>query len=68
MIPDLAVMIGAYICFRMLEIWAFKSDRYKSERERIALGILGLLVIAITVFCLIEILSAGSGVNAPTAP
>jgi hypothetical protein len=68
MIPDLAVMIAAYICFRMLEVWAFKSDRYRSEREQIAVGISGLLVIAVTVLSLIAIFSAGSGIGAPTTP
>jgi hypothetical protein len=66
MLPDLAVMIGAYICFRMLEVTTFNSSRYKSKREHIIMIILALIVLVITVAVLFDIVTRSSGVTFPT--
>ena len=53
MIPDIAIMLAAYICFRMVEVWLFSPDRYRNAGSHTAAFILSLLVNAVTVLVLI---------------
>ncbi len=60
MIPDIAIILAAYICFRMVEVWLFSPDRYRNAGSHTAAFILSLLVIAVTVLVLIMVLANGS--------
>lgn len=52
MIPALGVMIGAYIITRML-------DLLSGDKKAIVKGF-GVVTIVVTLFCVIDILNAGS--------
>lgn len=66
MIPDLAVIIAAYVCFRMIEVCLYKSDRYRSPTVHGVLCVLAALVILLTVFIIRDIVLTGS--NLGTTP
>lgn len=63
MVPDLAVIISAYICFRMIEVCLFKSDRYRNPTAHGVLCVLAVLVIALTVIIIGDIVLKGSNVG-----
>jgi hypothetical protein len=60
MIPDLAVIVAAYVCFRMLEVCLLKSDRYLNSGAHIFLRVVAVLVILLTVIVIADILSRGT--------
>jgi hypothetical protein len=61
MIPLLSLMIGAYICTRMLEIIVY-YEKQKKEMPIFSAVILSLAAIGtiiITIFCVISIMTSG---------
>ncbi len=60
MIPNLAVMIGFYITFRMIETLLFDTSRYGDNvSHAIAMALSGI-VILVTGVLMFDIVSAGS--------
>jgi ABC-type long-subunit fatty acid transport system fused permease/ATPase subunit len=61
MIPLLSLMVGVYICTRMLEIIVY----YEKQRKEIPtfsaviLSLAAIATIIITVFCVISIMASG---------
>jgi hypothetical protein len=69
MIPALALIISAYIVFRMLEVFAFPATRYSNTGVRVVMCILAAIVILVVGFNVVDIFfSAGvqPGINLPT--
>lgn len=60
MIPDLALMIWAYILFRMLEVFAFPESRYTTNGKRTVICIFAVLVILVASWSLLDIWITGS--------
>jgi hypothetical protein len=67
MIPDLAIIVSVYVCFRMIEVCLLKSDRYRNGGAHAVAGVLAILTLVVTLFVLFDILSKGSSVG-PTLP
>jgi len=65
MIPDIGIIIASYVCFRMIEVWCFKSDRYSNETARFALGALSVIVILVALFFVFDIIRTGAGIGTP---
>jgi hypothetical protein len=63
MLPDLALIIGAYVLFRMIEVMFFSSGRYSGKGQHIAVGVLAAGVCLVTIICLIDIIMTGSSAN-----
>lgn len=60
MIPALALIISAYIIFRMLEVFAFPTTHYSTTSVRVVMCILAAIVILIVGFNVVDIFfSAG---------
>jgi hypothetical protein len=68
MLPELAVIIAMYVCFRMVEVWTFNPDRYRPGAARIVLGIITTLVILVTIFLVVDIVSTGMITGTPPLP
>jgi hypothetical protein len=62
MIPDLALIISAYIIFRMIEVLLFAGNRYQNSGTRIAACVLAILVIVFVAGVTIDIESTGASV------
>ena len=63
MIPTLAVMISAYVGFRMIEVFLFPTSRYRSDGARVAAYVFAGLALIVIVFSAVDILMSGSGVG-----
>jgi hypothetical protein len=62
MIPGMAVILAAYVCFRMAEVWFLNTTRYQNRACHIIVSVLAALVILVTLFALISILASGMSV------
>lgn len=60
MIPDLAIIVAAYVCFRMLEVCLFKSDRYLNKGVHVLLRVLAVLIILLTIVMVLDIVTKGT--------
>ncbi len=60
MIPNLAVMIGFYIIFRMIETFLFDTSRYRNNGSHAIAMALSGIVILVTVVLMLDIVLAGS--------
>ena len=60
MISDLAMIVAAYVCFRMIEIFLSPASRYSSQRGRVAACISATLVLIGTGLCALDILLSAS--------
>lgn len=67
MIPDLAIIVSVYVCFRMIEVCLFKPDRYRNPGTHIFACVLAILTLIVRFFVTIDIISTGSRVG-PTLP
>jgi hypothetical protein len=63
-IPDLAMIVSAYVVFRMIEVWLFPASRYGSKGARVAACILALLVILATGLMVLDIVTRGPAPSA----
>ncbi len=63
MIPQMALMVGAYIGFRMLEVTAKPNSSYTSTRAAVGVKILAILTFLVSGFACVSTLI--SGVNIP---
>ena len=51
MIPALAMIVAAYVNFRMIEVFLSPASRYSSSAARVAACIFAALVLIVTSFC-----------------
>jgi hypothetical protein len=65
MIPDIAIILAAYICFRMAEVWFLNTSRYQNRACHVIVSVMAALVIVVTLFVLIMLLASGSSVGLP---
>lgn len=63
MIPNLALMISAYIGFRMIEGFLFPTERYLHGGAKIAACVFAAIALFVTGVSLLEIMTAGSNVG-----
>jgi hypothetical protein len=62
MIPNLIFVVSAYVGFRMVEVWFFNPDRYKSYRARLTIcGLASLVAFVAAVIVLDMLLSSHYG-------
>jgi len=59
MIPLIALMIGAYICTRMLELIIVKQDFEGASWLKIIIIFAAIGTIIITIFCVVSIFTSG---------
>jgi hypothetical protein len=64
MIPALAMIVAAYVNFRMIEVFLSPTTRYSSSGARVAACFFAVLVLMVTSFCALDILLSGSNVPA----
>jgi hypothetical protein len=62
MIPALAMIVAAYVNFRMIEVFLSPASRYSSHGSRVVACIFAVLVLIVTSFCALDILLNGSNV------
>jgi hypothetical protein len=60
MIPDIGLMIGAYITFRCVEVLCQNASHFSSQGARTFTRILAVLTMAVAAFCSLSLI-AGSG-------
>ncbi|HWO36886.1 MAG TPA: hypothetical protein VNO32_49540 [Candidatus Acidoferrum sp.] len=60
MIPNLALVVAAYISFRMIEVFLSPASRYSSQRGRVAACIFATLILIGTSLCALDILLGAS--------
>jgi len=58
MIPDIGLMVGAYIVVRMISFMTRRNEL----KESILVRILSIIVILITLICVADLLMAGSSI------
>jgi len=63
MIASLAIIVAAYVCFQMIEVFLSPTSRYSSRRGRVAACISATLVVIGTRLCALDIF-----LSASTAP
>jgi hypothetical protein len=62
MIPSLAIMISAYIGFRMIEVFLFAPSRYSSPGARICACVLAVIAFVVSGISAFSIFMSGSNV------
>jgi hypothetical protein len=62
MIPDLAIMISAYIGFRMIEVFLFAPNRYSSPGARICVCVLAVIAFLVSGITAVSILTSGPNI------
>jgi hypothetical protein len=60
MIPDIAVMLSAYIGFRMIEVFLLSPSRYSSAGAKIAACVLAVIAFLVTAFVTIDVVMHGN--------
>ncbi len=60
MIASLALIVAAYVSFRMIEVFLSPVSRYSSQRGRVAACIFATLVLIGTGLCALDILLSAS--------
>jgi hypothetical protein len=60
MIPNIALMIGAYIGFRMLEVTAKPNSSYSTKGAAIAVKVLAILAFLVSGFACVSTLMGGA--------
>lgn len=65
MIPLLSLMIGAYICTRML-VLALRDDPHESKSATTIIRLVAIATIVITIFCVGSIFMTGLGMDLPS--
>jgi hypothetical protein len=63
MIPNLALMVAAYIGFRMIEVFLFAPSRYQNSVSRIIACILAGIAFSVSGFALLDIWLSGQNVG-----
>ena len=62
MIPNFALIVAAYVSFRMIEVFLSPASRYSSQRGRVAACIFATLVLIGTSLCSLDILLSASSI------
>jgi hypothetical protein len=65
MIPNLALIVAAYVNFRMIEVFLYSGTRYSSKGTRIAACVFAVLVFLVTCVSAIDIMATGSRTTLP---
>jgi len=60
MIANLALIVAAYVNFRMIEVFLSPANRYSSQCGRVAACIFATLVLVGTSLCALDILLSAS--------
>lgn len=60
MIPNLALIISAYVNFRMIEIFLLPTSHYSGRGAHVAARVLAVIVILVTSVCALDILMSGT--------
>jgi hypothetical protein len=60
MIPDLAIIISAYVGFRMIEVLLFSPDRYANRASRVVACILVAIAFLVSGVVTMSILTSGT--------
>jgi hypothetical protein len=63
MIPNIALMIGAYIGFRMLEVTAKPNSVYATTNAAIIVKILAILTFLVSGFACVSTLMGGANIQ-----
>jgi hypothetical protein len=62
MIPNLALMVGAYIGFRMIEVLLLSTSRYQNFGSRVVACILACITLLVSGIALLDIMLSGSNI------
>ena len=62
MIPNMALMIGAYIGFRMLEVLAKPNSSYANVGAAVAVKVLAVLTFLVSGFACVSTLLGGASI------
>jgi len=65
MIPDLALMISAYVGFRMVEVFLLADTRYVNRASKVAACVLAAVALAVIGFSLLSIMTSSSQIPTP---
>jgi hypothetical protein len=60
MIPNLALMVSAYVGFRMIEVFLFPPSRYSSTTARVCAYVFAAIAFVVSVISTVDILMSGS--------
>ena len=60
MIPELGLMVGAYIIFRALEAAGQSESRFESATTKKVIQVLAVLLVAYTAFSMYALISHGT--------
>ncbi len=62
MIPNIALMIGSYVGFRMIEVLLMPNSHYGGDKRAVAAKILAVLAFLVSSFACLDTLMTGSSV------